>query len=60
MHSTHIKLELNISALEGKVLPSEEDILHHLTELLYDQIIGDSGVVDLVHVTEVDGKPTNE
>lgn len=60
MESTYIKLEIRISVLQGKILPEQEDILHALTEQLHDQVIEGSAVIDLVNITEVDGKATNE
>lgn len=60
MESTYIKLEIRISALEGKTLPNEDDILYALTEGFYDYAIKDSAVIDQVHITEIDGQPTNE
>lgn len=60
MESTHIKLEISISALHGKSLPDESDILHRLIERLYDHAIADSVIIDQVHITEIDGKGTDQ
>nr|WP_068890354.1 hypothetical protein [Pedobacter panaciterrae] len=60
MESTYIKLEIRISALEGRSLPPADDILHRLIETIYDASIADRAIIDRVHITEIDGQPTNE
>lgn len=60
MKTTALTLEISISALQGKEMPEEEELLEKILSLLYDHIIDDSAVVDSVHITKVNGKPAVE
>jgi hypothetical protein len=60
MNPQYITLDLKIEAIEGKQMPDEDTILHYLIEHLHDFTINGAAVVDTVHITKLNGKPTNQ
>jgi hypothetical protein len=60
MEPLSISLEISVSAIQGKEMPEEAQLLEKILSLLYDHIIDDAAVVDAVHITKVNGKPTLE
>lgn len=57
MDYKNITVEIKISTLEGHRLPEEGQIVDKLIDHLYDLVIDDSAVVDIVHITKIDGQP---
>jgi hypothetical protein len=60
MDSKNITLELNISTLEGKTMPEEQVILDALIDGIYDMKIDNTAIVDVVLITGIDGRSTDE
>lgn len=60
MDTKLIRLEVNISILEGKEMPEEQDIVDAIIDRLYDFEIANSAILDTVLITDIDGLPTNE
>lgn len=58
MDSKQIRLEVNISLLNGKIMPEEQVILDALIDRLYDFQIAGSAIVDTVLITDIDGYTT--
>lgn len=60
MATKTINIQITVSVLDGKIFPLEQEIIDKVVDHLYDYTIGDAAIIDTVHITHIDGKPTNE
>lgn len=60
MESKTLSIEISISTAAGKQMPQDQEIFDVIIDHLYDFIIKDAAIVDSVHITKVNGQPTEE
>lgn len=60
MSVQRMTIELEIHTLDGKQMPDEDTLFHQIIEQLHDFNIKDAAVVDNVHISKFNGKPTGQ
>ncbi|MES2827104.1 MAG: hypothetical protein V4687_03085 [Bacteroidota bacterium] len=60
MQRKQITIEITISQLPGKTIPEDSRAIDSVIDNLYDFTIDGADVVDIVHITSINGQITEE